>query len=305
MKKTLFTLSVTALLSAQSFSGPWDSPSPDFERIRPKHDPFYSQVEYPNPHSGRHWDRRHYQHRRPAAVIFENSQHRGARFALGLGEEIRDLGQFQLDVDSWNDEISSIDLREGVSIILYEHSHFRGRRITLDRSIRRLSSLRNHYGSFDNWNDRVSSIRVIPSTPHRDRYGDDNRDRRRSDKIEKKQPAIMLFSDSRFSGKRLPLREGDSIPNLSRIDWNDTISSIRLNEGVRIQLFEHANFRGRSVIINADQHNMNYIRPDRSYYGRTEGWNDRVSSLRVISSKKISYVEGRPSEKQYSWTNKY
>ncbi len=301
MKNALFAISLATISASALFARPWEEPSSrwgeDKGFFREQHQS--SRIGYPDrgsdPRRNARYEynervshKHHYGYRRPAAVFFEHAQHHGASIALDVGEEIPDLARVFSHYNSWNDEISSINLKEGVSVILYEHSHFRGRRIKLDHSTRRLSSARSHFGSFENWNDRVSSIRVIRSNRQRERREDDfSRDRERKDRSRVGHASVVLFSDSGYSGRRLPLRAGDSIPNLSRIDWNDSISSIRMNDNLRLQLFEHSNFRGRSIVISASQYNMNHVSPDRPY-GRSEGWNDRVSSLRVISSEKLS-----------------
>ena len=318
MKNALFAISLVTISASALFARPWEEPSSRWSEDKGflREQQQYSRIGYPDsgsdPRRNSRYENRdhlsrkhHYSPRGPAAVFFEDAHHHGASIALDAGEEIPDLGRVFSRYNSWNDEISSINLREGVSVILYEHSHFRGRRIKLDHSTRRLSSARSHFGSFENWNDRVSSIRVIRSSHQRERREDDfGRDRERKDRSRIGHASIVLFSDSGYSGRRLPLRAGDSIPNLSRIEWNDSISSIRMNDNVRLQLFEHSNFRGRSIIISASQYNMNHVRPDRPY-GRSERWNDRVSSLRVIGNEKLSYVEPKRFEKQYALKNRY
>jgi hypothetical protein len=51
---------------------------------------------------------------------------------------------------------------------------------------------------------------------------------------------------------------------------NDDASSIRVPAGLRVTLYEHDNFTGASLVRTAD---------DNCFVN--EGWNDRISSLRV------------------------
>jgi TolB-like protein len=87
-----------------------------------------------------------------------------------------------------------------------------------------------------------------------------------------------LFDDSNFEGISLPL--GDNISKLKNKkfkergqnrNWNDILSSIKIEKGSRIILFEHSNYEGDSLIVTTGKANLKNI-----------GWNDRASSLKVF-----------------------
>ena len=88
----------------------------------------------------------------------------------------------------------------------------------------------------------------------------------------------VLFDDSNFEGVSLPL--GDNISKLKNKkfnerslnkNWNDILSSIKVEKGNEIIMFEHSNYEGDSLIITGSESNLKDI-----------GWNDRVSSIRVL-----------------------
>jgi hypothetical protein len=58
---------------------------------------------------------------------------------------------------------------------------------------------------------------------------------------------------------------------ISNPAWNDFISSIRIPQGYKIQVFEDSNFQGESMVLTGDW----------SYTGDT-GFNDVISSIRIL-----------------------
>jgi hypothetical protein len=82
-------------------------------------------------------------------TFFEHSNYEGSSRAIG--------SNWAYSSDRcWNDKISSISVPRGWKVVVYEHD-FGGRSITLtsDWTVNRWN---------DFWNDRMSSIEVIPPT---------------------------------------------------------------------------------------------------------------------------------------------
>lgn len=80
-----------------------------------------------------------------AAIIFEHRDYRGEYQCLQEGSY--NVG----DIEIGNDMLSSIKVRDGVTVYLYEHKNFRGKRVRVSQSYRYIG---------DSWNDRTSSIIV-------------------------------------------------------------------------------------------------------------------------------------------------
>ena len=87
-----------------------------------------------------------------------------------------------------------------------------------------------------------------------------------------------LYRNSNFEGASLPL--GDNISKLGNKkfkekgwskDWNDILSSIKIEKGNKIILFEHSYYEGDSLIVTENKSNL-----------KNMGWNDRVSSVKVF-----------------------
>lgn len=152
----------------------------------------------------------------------------------------------------------------------YEDSEFRGRYFCAGPG-ETLPSLPNGMG------DEISSIRTFGNT------------------------RVTVFRDTGFRGRSEPLN-GD-VDNLKRRGWNDTISSIRIENrgffggdrdrrgsGNRMPewgrgpmtrngacFFEDSNFRGRYFCVDRGD----------SFPSLPSGFNDRISSIRVFGGRRV------------------
>jgi len=77
-----------------------------------------------------------------------------------------------------------------------------------------------------------------------------------------------FYRDANFQGEYFCVRAGDSLDAVPS-DMNDEISSIRTFGGVEVTVYQNRGFKGRSERFR-EVRNL-----------RDEGWNDRLSSLRV------------------------
>jgi hypothetical protein len=78
-----------------------------------------------------------------------------------------------------------------------------------------------------------------------------------------------FYEDRDYRGDYFCVRTGESLPSLPD-GMNDRISSIQVFGRGEVVIYQDNRFRGRSRRIDRDVRNL-----------RSEGWNDRVSSLRV------------------------
>ena len=77
-----------------------------------------------------------------------------------------------------------------------------------------------------------------------------------------------FYEDPDFQGEYFCVRAGDVVQQLPR-DMNDRISSIRTFGRAEVRVFQDSRFEGRTARFD-DVRNL-----------RREGWNDRISSIRV------------------------
>ncbi|MEZ5946095.1 MAG: beta/gamma crystallin-related protein [Hyphomonas sp.] len=101
--------------------------------------------------------------------------------------------------------------------------------------------------------------------------------------------AVMLYSDSHFSGEALPIN--GAIPTLTQYRFNDRASSIEIRSGVW-QVCVDANYRGRCEIIDANVPTLTSYR-----------LNDAVSSLRPLDTRRAGYggYRGNDGPRRGGW----
>jgi hypothetical protein len=95
---------------------------------------------------------------------------------------------------------------------------------------------------------------------------------------------VCFFKDPNFNGEYFCAASGDSLSSVPD-GMNDKISSIRLFGRADVTVFQDVRFSGRSVRFGGDVRNL-----------KEEGWNDRISSLRVRSSGGSVGSAGRHGE---------
>ena len=89
---------------------------------------------------------------------------------------------------------------------------------------------------------------------------------------------IRLYTDDNFKGRVVVLR--DTTDDLSRVNFNDTVSSIQVDSG-SWEVCAHADFKGDCKTL------------DRGEYRSLPGMNDKISSVREIGGSGGSTSGGR------------
>ncbi|MCA9694355.1 MAG: RICIN domain-containing protein, partial [Myxococcales bacterium] len=132
-----------------------------------------------------------------------------------------------------NDKVSSLRVPEGLRVTLFKDSGFSGDRAVVTGDL-------SYIG--DASNDEASSVLV--------------------------EKVIRIYKDAAFQGQEIVLGVGKH--NVSEIGLaNDSLSSLKVPQGMVVALYEHANFGGLSRVYFEDT----------SYVG--DDWNDKVSSIVV------------------------
>jgi hypothetical protein len=99
------------------------------------------------------------------AYVFEHANYAGASAEWSKGTSISDLTKWNTPTGAkWNDRISSLKVGSGVRVLAYENINFGGRCITFSsaRDYDRLDSQNANLSGRENWNDRISSLKVTP-----------------------------------------------------------------------------------------------------------------------------------------------
>jgi hypothetical protein len=109
-------------------------------------------------------------------------------------------------------------------------------------------------------------------------------DRSRNDDRRGRGPRVIVYQHADYRGNALVLYPGDTLDNLANMTFedggrlNDSISSIRVEEGAEIYVYADSRFRGPVMRLAENARDLTRrMLPDSI----NASWNDRISSLRV------------------------
>ncbi len=116
------------------------------------------------------------------------------------------------------------------------------------------------------------------------------------DEDHREEPRVILYEHADFRGDSLVLYPGDSIENFSGQHFqngnalNDGVSSIRVEGGAQVVVYENARFRGAAMRLSESVRNLT----GRLLPGNSQvSWNDRISSIQVEGVRRRPPDRGR------------
>jgi hypothetical protein len=219
------------------------------------------------------------------AIMFEDGSFRGEALEVYVGESVYNLKDIELDYrKTFNDRISSMKIYGSLTVVLHTDAGFGGERIFVHGDIidfGRISSLRH-------FNDRISSVEVLQGIVDEHNYmpvrggnyaiyGDPNpvvepavsyegqdllhstepvqSSNLQSVNTRQVNPRVHLFDQPGFRGNQIVLTAGfsevdlaDIIKNLSG-NWDNSVSSIRIEGGAEVFLYSDREFSGQSIVL--------------------------------------------------------
>lgn len=89
-------------------------------------------------------------------------------------------------------------------------------------------------------------------------------------------PKVTLFSDCKFAGKMVYVSFGEYASMEKAGFGNDVLSSMKIPAGVKVQVFEHNDFKGDTAVFTTDVSCLVDVK-----ISKVRNWNDRVSSLKI------------------------
>lgn len=101
------------------------------------------------------------------AFFFEHENFAGASVEWSKGADVSDLTKWNTPTGAkWNDRISSIKVGSGVRVLIYEHTNFKGRCMTLSsgREYPYLTGQNANLSGKEHWSDRISSLKVTDTS---------------------------------------------------------------------------------------------------------------------------------------------
>ena len=178
------------------------------------------------------------------AVLYTDNNFAGKSLMIsGTMDELAEAG--------FNDRASSLCVPAGMILKAYTDWGFSGTAVTF----RGPTLVRALPGQ----NDKFSSVQLI--------------DARTNDVLFDAPPncasQAVVFEDSFFRKGRIVV--GSSLPDLTKVNFNDKISSVCVPAGHSVTLFQDINFKGQSVTFAGPAFRTNL---------KTMGWNDSVSSIK-------------------------
>jgi hypothetical protein len=106
----------------------------------------------------------------------------------------------------------------------------------------------------------------------------------RNDNRRWNEPSVTFYQNADFRGPSLTLHPGDTLDNLAGLGFesggssNDRISSIRIEGGAEVFVYEDSRYRGRVLRLTESERNLaDRLLPESV----AANWNDRISSIRV------------------------
>jgi hypothetical protein len=173
------------------------------------------------------------------ARFYKNGGFKGANFKHSTGDHWNS-GQFY---SVGNDNISSVKIDPGYTVILYEHASFKGKKRVLTHSASTLG----------NFNDKTSSMKIIKS-PVRTSY------------------VAAFYGHANYRGARVKLGCG-SYSNSKYFGGvgNDAITSLSIKPGYKAILYSNANFKGKIREVTGRISSLS-----------SRDFNDTVSSIRIV-----------------------
>ena len=180
-------------------------------------------------------------------TLFENTNFDGISKKFYSTEEVKAL-------QTWEDRVSSVKIAKGYQLTIFENKNFYGKSLTLTADLAYLKKI--------NFNDKISSIIIEEYNQNSD--------------------AAVVYDNSDYNGLMFPLKVG-GYSNLSKQSWlNDKITSVKINQGYQLIVYEHGDFKGKNTKITESQANLKSLK-----------WNDKISSIQVERLSKESMVENK------------
>jgi hypothetical protein len=162
-----------------------------------------------------------------------------------------------------NDKISSIAIPNGWTVIAYVDKNWSGASQTFTRGVNCLQG---------NFNNNITSIKVIAPSGGNNYKGSNNNyntyNQQENQYHANNATGINMYGNSWFGGTHKKFTPGAY--DLRGTELDQTISSINVDQGFIVVLFDDYDFRGQSYTVRSTEINLSGIH-----------WNDRIRSFIV------------------------
>lgn len=178
----------------------------------------------------------------PIVSFFEDYNFKGNK------NQLFRIGDFSSMNNIGNDRISSVVIKKGYKLELFEHGGFKGKSIILTGNVSKLDLY--------DFNDRTSSF-----------------------KIHKKglDPIVTFYQNQNFTGVFQDFHSPGFFEKriFEKNVGNDAISSVKIKEGYKVVLYEHDKGQGKSIVVSSNNSDLRNLK-----------FNDRITSFKIQKSNK-------------------
>ncbi len=208
--------------------------------------------------------------------FYEHTNAQGSSFSSGAGKS-------DFVGKRWNDKISSVWVAEGYKVTVYENTGFGGKNQTLyGRNGGSLYNLPDIH-----FNDSISSY-----SAERDTGSSWNEQNEQNEQTEDAEGNAYCKFYEHTDGNGKSFSAGLGTRNSLRRRWNDSISSVWVQQGYSVTIYENYDLGGKSYTL--------YGKQGGTLYNLTDiGFNDMLSSYTVEKGGGSGRYNGRDREGKY------
>jgi len=195
----------------------------------------------------------------PGVFLYKHADFNGSKIFIKAGKNIKNLYKI-----GWNDQISSIELVDNAWIEIYEHANYQGASVTIKDDVIDLANFSENIPG--TWNDKISSIKVFHGSRFhgykRGVFGGSER------------VSCIFYKHANGRGSSFEGEPGNHHSIMRQ--WNDEISSVWIQRGYQVTLYEHDKFQGKRLVLKGEG------RKGSLYNLINYGFNDFVSSYKLV-----------------------
>jgi hypothetical protein len=166
-------------------------------------------------------------------IVYEHANFQGKSLVYSIQPGMCQRLEPQLSKAKMNDKLSSVKVGKNVRVYLFEHKNYAGISVELIESKQSLSNVQSSFKLRDNFNDKVSSLIVVPKAKEIRLVG-------------------VWLNFGQIKPSFYPASETGGGVNYPHLVYNDAAETLSLHPvslpecQTKATIYEHADFKGKS-----------------------------------------------------------